>query len=193
MRQPGRWEDRGHGKFSRYESTPSQHLGKVHTDDALHSLPTITIPAMDLSKLSIRADKRSTIVKPDEIFRGLTVRGAIENLWAPQAEALALWHENRAAVDVSVEMTTGGGKTLVGLLIAQSLVNETQGKVLCVCPTKQLVEQTAHRARECSLQVATYGSQKWSDQDVFDRCIGPCITNYDAVFTSVSTFRLHEI
>lgn len=148
---------------------------------------------MDLSKLPIKTGKRSSTIKPDEIFRGLTVRGTVENLWAPQAEALARWHEKRSATDASIEMTTGGGKTLVGLLIAQSLVNETRGKVLYVCPTNQLVEQTAARARECSLPVATYGSKTWHDQDMFDRCLGPCITNYDAVFNSMSTFRSHEV
>ena len=37
-----------------------------------------------------------------------------------------LWDAVRDKKDVVVEMNTGGGKTLIGVLMAQSLVNETQ-------------------------------------------------------------------
>ena len=90
---------------------------------------------MDLSKLPIEPAKRNLVTNPREIFKSLTLRGSIQNIWEPQAEALAEWERNRAAADVVIQMNTGGGKTLAGLLVAQSLVNETKGKVLYVCPT----------------------------------------------------------
>src|SRR5437667_12166710 len=106
---------------------------------------------MDLSKLPIKPIKRSAVTNPREIFRSLTLRGTIQNIWEPQAEALAVWDKNRTASDTVIQMNTGGGKTLVGLLVAQSLVNETKGKVLYVCPTNQLVEQVESKAEECNL------------------------------------------
>ena len=60
-------------------------------------------------------------------------RRAIENIWEPQAEALKNWHMKRDEPDVVLQMNTGGGKTVVGLLMAQSLANETKGRVLYVC------------------------------------------------------------
>ena len=148
---------------------------------------------MDLSKLQIKVPRRNRETEPNALFGGLTLRGNIENIWAPQAEALTAWHTHRLASDVAIEMNTGGGKTLVGLLIALSLVQETQGYVLYVCPTNQLVEQTAERAKECGIEVATYHSGRWTDREVYDRCTGPCITNYAAVFNGLSVFRNENI
>jgi hypothetical protein len=148
---------------------------------------------MDLSKLPIKPTKRSLATSPKEIFKSLTLRGSIQNIWEPQAEALAEWEKNRAASDVVIQMNTGGGKTLAGLLIAQSLVNETKGKVLYICPTNQLVEQVAGKAAECGISVATYLGGRWENASAYDAALGPCITNYAAVFNGKTIFRDHEI
>ncbi len=137
---------------------------------------------MDLSKLPIKPTKRSLATSPRDIFKSLTLRGSIQNIWEPQAEALSGWEQKRNSPDVVIQMNTGGGKTLVGLLIAQSLVNETKGKVLYVCPTNQLVEQVESKAAECGISVATYMRRQWTNENIYDASLGPCITNYAAVF-----------
>jgi len=91
-----------------------------------------------LAGVRLSPPKRSTITDPEKIFLALTLRGDVENFWGPQVEAWREWDGNRTKPDVVIEMNTGGGKTLVGLVIAQSVVNETRGNVLYVCPTKQL-------------------------------------------------------
>ncbi len=148
---------------------------------------------VDLSKLPIRVPKRDRAIEPIEIFRSLTLRGKIENIHDPQGEALKTWHAKRDNQDVIIEMNTGGGKTLVGLLIAQSIVNETRGKVLYICPTNQLVEQTAAHAKDCGIDVAVYMGGNWINGTVFDACTGPCITNYAAVFNGKTIFRDYNI
>lgn len=75
---------------------------------------------MDLSKLPIKPAKRNPVTNPRDIFKSLTLRGSIQNIWEPQAEALFGWDQIRTASDVVIETNTGGGKTLVELLIAQS-------------------------------------------------------------------------
>ena len=148
---------------------------------------------MDLSKLPIKPTKRSLATSPRDIFKSLTLRGSIQNIWEPQAEALSGWEQKRNSPDVVIQMNTGGGKTLVGLLIAQSLVNETKGKVLYVCPTNQLVEQVESKAAECGISVATYMRRQWTNENIYDASLGPCITNYAAVFNGRSIFSDHEI
>jgi hypothetical protein len=148
---------------------------------------------MDLSKLPIRTAKRVRPTVPEAIFKALTLRGTVENMWGPQVEAVREWDAMRGENDVAVEMATGGGKTLAGLLIGQSLVNETMGKVLYVCPTKQLVEQTAARSQECGIPAARYFASTWHNKEVFDSCEGLCITNYAAVFNGRSIFRNEEV
>jgi len=137
--------------------------------------------AFDPSKISIRKIPRAKDTDPEKIFESLTLRGTVENLWSPQAAALGEWHRQRSAADAMIEMNTGGGKTLVGLLIAQSLVNETGKKVLYVCPTRQLVEQAAVKAAECGIEVATYMTGVWNQREVSEESRGPCLTNYAAV------------
>ncbi len=92
--------------------------------------------ALKKIKLSVPSSKKP--IDPLEIFRKLKLRGSIENIWDPQAKALEKWHKNRTDSDVVLQMNTGGGKTLVGLLMAQSLANEKKGRVLYVCPNNQL-------------------------------------------------------
>src|SRR5262249_25003930 len=134
----------------------------------------------DSSKISLRAIRRSKDTDPEKIFESFTLRGTVENLWSPQAAALREWHRQREARDVVIEMNTGGGKTLVGLLVAQSLVNETGKCVLYVCPTNQLVEQAGSKAHECGIEVATYMEGSWEAREVTQDSRGPCLTNYAA-------------
>ncbi len=146
-----------------------------------------------LTGLKITPKKRSKETNPLKIFETLTLRGTVENIWDPQSEALRNWDAVRQKQDVVIEMNTGGGKTLIGVLIAQSLVNETAGQVLYVCPTIQLIEQARMRTEECGLEVATYYEGNWSNEQVFTGAYGPCLTNYAAVFNGKSIFRKKEV
>src|SRR5665213_3045022 len=149
--------------------------------------------ASKLKGLKITPKKRSKETNPLKIFETLTHGCTVENIWDPQSEALRGWHGVRQEKDVVIEMNTGGGKTLIGVLIAQSLVNETAGQVLYVCPTIQLIEQAKMRAEECGLEVATYYDGTWSNEQAFSGANGPCLTNYAAVFNGKSIFRKKEI
>lgn len=146
-----------------------------------------------LEGFSVKPRKRSTLVDPIQIFESLTLRGSIKDIWGSQKDALKDWHDHREVSDTQFDMTTGGGKTLVGLLAAQSLVNETKGKVLFVCPNNQLVEQAALRATECGIAVATYKDGTWSNRDVLDEARGVCITNYHALFHPWSKFAQMDL
>ena len=148
---------------------------------------------MDLrSKISKRAGN-NTIINPIDLFESLTIRSAdVQELWRPQADALRDWHKIREKKDILFMLNTGAGKTLIGLLAAQSLVNETQGKVLYLCATNQLVEQTKVKADEYGIPACTYYRQNWSG-DEFERGTGPCITNYQAALNGKSIFRDEEI
>ena len=132
-------------------------------------------------KLSVASQKKPT--DPLEVFNKLTLRGSIENIWEPQAEALKGWHKDREKSDIVVQMNTGGGKTLVGLMIAQSLLNELNRRVLYVVPNNQLVEQTLKQATSIGLQPATRYKSEWRNQDGFEAAETFCITNYASVFT----------
>jgi hypothetical protein len=144
---------------------------------------------MTLKKIKLPVGQGKKPTDPQEIFNKLTLRGSIENIWQPQAEALQRWHEKRPNPDIVVQMNTGGGKTFVGLLIAQSIVNETKGRVLYVCPNNQLIEQIEDCAREIGLTPATRYKGAWNSREEFETGNTFCITNYASVFHGISIFR----
>lgn len=85
---------------------------------------------MDFSKLG-STKKDSAPIDPLKVFETLPSLGNTPNdLWRGQAEALSAWNNVRSHRDVLVSLNTGAGKTIVGLLIAQSLVNESVDNVV---------------------------------------------------------------
>jgi hypothetical protein len=71
----------------------------------------------DLSKLK-GAKTKAKVIDPEEIFRRLPA--GINDLYQSQAEVLRGWFGRREERDLVIKLHTGGGKTLVGLLMAQS-------------------------------------------------------------------------
>lgn len=148
--------------------------------------------AFDFSKIQVQ-NKESLPVDPIELFQKLKVSDSgINDLWLAQGDALREWHKNRLKYDLGVVLNTGAGKTLVGLLIAQSIVNETRGKVLYACSSIQLVEQTAEKAKGYGLHVTTYFHREFSN-DLFTRGEAPCITTYQALFNGHSRFFREDL
>lgn len=142
----------------------------------------------DFSKLAIPSAS-ATQSDPYKIFAGLPrLEGAPNDLWSGQSEALSEWNKSRSNTDVLVSLNTGAGKTLVGLLIAKSLCNEGLENVLYVCPTNDLVKQTASQARGIGIEVTTRIGSRY-DNDLFEIGKTFCITNYNAVFNGLSSLR----
>jgi superfamily II DNA or RNA helicase len=79
---------------------------------------------VDLKKLR-DAKKQAPVIDPLEIFRRLPKSARIKDLYGSQAEVLQAWFNSRTDKDHVLKLHTGGGKTLVGLLIAQSILNGT--------------------------------------------------------------------
>lgn len=77
---------------------------------------------VDFKKLRKR-QKQITLIDPEEIFRRLPKPSGINDLYTSQAEVLRQWYKRREERDIVIKLHTGGGKTLVGLLIAQSTKN----------------------------------------------------------------------
>lgn len=126
---------------------------------------------------------------PFKIFAGLPrLPGAPNDLWRGQADALRNWHDNREKRDVLLSLNTGAGKTIVGLLIAKSLVNEGLENVIYVCPTIDLVRQTVKEASAIGIAVTTRAEGSF-DNDLFESGKTFCVTSYAALFNGHSALR----
>lgn len=143
---------------------------------------------IDYRRLKARASSDRP-VDPLKLFKSLRLRDeGINDLWDGQGQALRQWHEKRSRPDIAIALNTGAGKTLIGLLIAQSLVNETRGPVLYACSSLQLVAQTAEKADGYGIPATTYASGEGFSNDLFERSLAPCITTYQALFNGKSRF-----
>ncbi|MGH2415708.1 MAG: DEAD/DEAH box helicase family protein, partial [Microcystaceae cyanobacterium] len=135
---------------------------------------------------SSKPDKRP--IEPIELFQSLKVIDPdVNDLWLAQGDALRDWHAKRTRDDLAIVLNTGAGKTFVGLVAAQSLVNETLDHVLYVCSSIQLIEQTAQKAEGYGLEVSTYFRNDFSNT-LYQRGLAPCLTTYQAVFNGKSRF-----
>lgn len=93
----------------------------------------------------------STVVKkkvnPIEIFETLNHEIGYEYLREVQATFLKEWWTNKEKQDIVGIVNTGSGKTLIGLLMLYSKMNEGVGPVVYLCPDTQLVEQVINEAK----------------------------------------------
>jgi replicative superfamily II helicase len=141
---------------------------------------------VDFKKLK-ENKSRDKPIDPIEIFHYLPKGENINDLWSGQAEALKNWYERRNSNDIIIKLNTGGGKTLVGLLIAQSIANELKGSILYLCPTTQLKNQTYKLAREYGFECSTYERGTRFDNN-FLRGESILIATYAALFNGKSRF-----
>ena len=138
--------------------------------------------------------RRQKSIDPIDIFRTSRVTDKnVNDLWLGQGDALREWHKSRHLDDIGVVLNTGAGKTLVGLLIAQSLVNETEQQVVYSCGSIQLVQQTAEKASGYGIQVATYHSGKFENEQAYFSATAPCLTTYHALFNGKTRFRKDDV
>lgn len=143
---------------------------------------------VDFSKLGT-TKKASPLVDPIAIFASLpSLAGTPNDLWRGQDRALSEWHAERKKQDVLVSLNTGAGKTIVGLLIAQSLVGEGLSNVVYVCSTIDLVMQTSQEAKRIGIDHTTRVGRRFSD-DLFETGKAFCITTYAALFNGHSALR----
>lgn len=143
---------------------------------------------VDFEKLRA-SKKKPKQIDPIEIFRRLPKPTGINDLYTSQAEVLGGWFKRRSDKDVVVKLHTGGGKTLVGLLIAQSTINETGEPALYLVPTVQLVNQTLAKAQAHGILAVPYKRGQALDDD-FVNGSAIMVATYNALFNGRSRFGL---
>ena len=70
------------------------------------------------------------------------------NAWSVQADTWRSYDKFVDDPDVAVQVPTGGGKTLIGLVLAEWRRRTRREKALYLCPNKQLVQQVVRQAKE---------------------------------------------
>jgi len=135
------------------------------------------VAKIDFGKLARdAASSASTLVHPRDLFNALPAKApGYDYLRGPQDQILAQWHERRVTRDLVIKMNTGGGKTIVGLLIARSCLNDEAGPVAYLAPDHYLADQVRAEADRLGIETTddprswAYSSGKAVLVDVFQR------------------------
>jgi hypothetical protein len=146
-------------------------------------------PMPDFKKLKGK-EGRPKVTEPEEIFRRLPKPQGINDLYQSQAEVLRAWYLRRSEPDLVIKLHTGGGKTLVGLLIAQSTLNELGEPVLFLTPTVQLMNQALARAYEYGIPAVAYAKGTEPLPATFTNSQAVLVATYSALFNGQSKFGL---
>lgn len=96
-----------------------------------------------------------TILAPRDIFNALPNKNAYKFQYPRdvQSQVWSKWFERREEQNLIVKMNTGGGKTVVGLLILKSCLNEGKSPAVYICPDNYLVNQVIDAATELGVEV----------------------------------------
>lgn len=101
---------------------------------------------MDFDKL-LAQKAAAAPIEPRELYAALPDKAeGYGYLRDVQGQVLTAWHARRDERDLVVKVNTGGGKTIDGLVILQSLVHEGHGPGLYVAPDIYLAGQVREEA-----------------------------------------------
>jgi len=107
-----------------------------------------------LSKLS--SESKNKPIEPREIFMALPTKDKrYEYPRDVQAEVWKKWFITRHQKNNFIKMNTGSGKTVVGLIILQSCLNENTGPAIYIVPDNYLVAQVCKEADSLGIPVVT--------------------------------------
>ncbi|MFI0813551.1 DEAD/DEAH box helicase [Streptomyces echinatus] len=122
------------------------------------------------------------LLRPRDIYAGLANR-PWRYLHLEQGEVLDKWFARRDDRDVVIKQNTGGGKTAVGLLIAQSTLNEGVGKAVYLTPDNYLAKQVREEAARLAITTT---------DDPYDPAFRAAqavlVTNYQKLINGKSAF-----
>src|SRR5437899_270714 len=133
-----------------------------------------------------------SVETPEALFHDLRNR-RIQGLLAHQADILRAYHnEALDAADIALQLPTGSGKTLVGLLIGEWRRRHYRQKVAYLSPTRQLVNQVVEQGRSYGIKAIPLTGRQ-SEYPAGDRAEflsgeAVAVTTYSAIFNTNSFF-----
>lgn len=140
-----------------------------------------------------KSNRLTGTTSPDQLFRELPRRKYPDVL--PHQKSIMQRYATDAVnlPDVALQLPTGSGKTLVGLLIAEWRRRKYNEKIVYICPTKQLVNQAVEQAESrygLSVLGFTGKAKDYDPSDVakYKQGQSVAVTTYTSVFNTKPFF-----
>jgi hypothetical protein len=108
---------------------------------------------IDFSKLK-NTDSVDTVINPKDLFNILPNKNEkFSYLRDIQAEVIEKWFNQKESKDNIIKMNTGSGKTIVGLLILKTSLNEGYGPAVYIVPDNFLLKQVIEESKNLGIEV----------------------------------------
>lgn len=129
---------------------------------------------------------------PEELYLSGTLprtTAAVDALWVHQGDVIRAYAERHLeTADLALELPTGTGKTIPGLLLAEWVRRRSEGPVIYATPTKQLARQVLAAARREGVpsHLLIGGHKSWDlvEESAVAGAEAIGITTYSAIFNS---------
>ena len=149
---------------------------------------------MDINFSKLQSSSNNTSIHPRDIFMALPRKN--KNYGYPrdvQTEVWKQWFDKRSEKNIIIKMNTGSGKTVVGLTILQSCLNEGKGPAIYVVPDNFLIKQVCDEATKLGIKVA-YDNEgvKGEDDYYFKNNKAILVTNIHKLVNGKSVFGLRS-
>jgi hypothetical protein len=114
---------------------------------------------------------------------------AVDGLWLHQGDVIRAYAEHHHKTrDLALELPTGSGKTIPGLLIAEWVRRKSEGPVIYATPTKLLARQVLATARREGVpsHLLIGGRKNWdvAEESAVEGAEAIGVTTYSSIFNS---------
>ncbi|MEQ1741737.1 MAG: DEAD/DEAH box helicase family protein [Candidatus Nitrotoga sp.] len=147
---------------------------------------------MDFGKLT-KTKSGSAPTKLVDLFEQLDRKATHQILRPVQVESLHALDAQLNEHDVVLKVSTGSGKTLVGLVFAEMMRRKYPGEpVIFLCPTTQLIDQVLHTAAQIGVTAESFQKDVSRPLHAIEgRSVLVC--TYDKLFTARNIFEQDNI
>src|SRR5690606_31405242 len=139
-----------------------------------------------MAKFQLNKRSRSVPESPLALFETLKRASDIRNPWWHQKEVMDSYLNLDNTSDVAIELPTGAGKTLVGLLLGEFARRRDEKRVVYLCPTRQLCSQVQAQANSYGISVVNLSGSKRDypkeDLAAYLRAESIAVATYSALF-----------
>lgn len=141
-------------------------------------------------KKRISNQRETKRIDPLEIYEHLDRTSDTGEPRNVQKEILNKWKDNyRNKKDTVLKLHTGQGKTLIGLLMLQSYLNETQNPCVYLCPNNYLTDQTCEQAKRFGIPFVKIDDILPDDFLEGEKIL---ITSCQRMFNGLTKFKLDQ-
>lgn len=151
-----------------------------------------------MSKFKLSSVDNTNFDTPQQMFDDYKNK-TIDSPYDYQSDMINLYlKEEKNIKDIALELPTGTGKTLIGLLIAEFRRRKYKEKILYLCPNNQLVNQTVrHAVDEYGIKATAFvGKAKNyapADKSAYFSAETIAVTSYNGLFNSNPFFTDSDI